>query len=275
MKILELRSEKARLLGFRDFADLVLDDRMAHTGARAQAFLEDLRDKTEQRFREENRELEAVRGQRRLQPWDVGYWAEKQRAALYDFDEEALRPYFPLERVVDGMFDIFGTRARHPRDAGGTGVPVWDPQVSTYAIADMADQDKQCAHLGSFYADWYPRENKRGGAWMDALITGESRRGQAASGPDLRQSHAARGRQAGAADASRSGDHFSRVRPSAAPSAEPRGGAQPGRHQRGVGFRGAALADHGELVLGARRRWICSRATGRPASRFPRICSRR
>ena len=107
VKILELRNEKARLLGFRDFSDLVLDDRMAHSGARAQAFLDDLREKTERRFREENQELEAFAGTK-LQPWDVGYWAEKQRAKLYDFDEEALRPYFSLDRVVEGMFDIFG-----------------------------------------------------------------------------------------------------------------------------------------------------------------------
>ena len=124
-KILALRNEKARLLGFRDFADLVLDDRMAHTGERAQNFLEDLRAKTEPRFREENQELDAFAG-RELQPWDIGYWAEKQRAALYDFDEEALRPYFPLERVVDGMFDIFG-RVFGIRVSEEPGVPAWDP----------------------------------------------------------------------------------------------------------------------------------------------------
>jgi len=95
VKILELRQEKARLLGFRDFADLVLDDRMAHTGDTAQKFLDDLRVRTEPRFREENAALETFAGQA-LQPWDIGYWAEKQRAALYDFDEEALRPYFSL-----------------------------------------------------------------------------------------------------------------------------------------------------------------------------------
>ena len=100
--ILRLRREKANLLGFRDFSDLVLDDRMAHTGGRAQEFLADLKAKTEPRFREENEELRAFADKPELAPWDVGYYAEKQRAALYDFDEEALRPYFPLERVVDG-----------------------------------------------------------------------------------------------------------------------------------------------------------------------------
>ena len=166
-QILELRKEKAKLLGFKDFSDLVLDDRMAHTGERAQNFLKDLREKTDQRFREENQELEKFAG-RKLEPWDIGYWAEKQRAALYDFDEEELRPYFPLERVVSGMFEIFsqilGIRVAQVND-----MPVWEPDVKTYEVRDAASG----AHLGSFYADWYPRENKRGGAWMDSLITGD------------------------------------------------------------------------------------------------------
>ena len=171
-RILELRKEKARLLGFKDFSDFVLEDRMAHTGAHAQEFLEDLRQKTEAHFREENRNLESFAGQA-LHPWDIGYWSEKQRAALYDFDEEALRPYFPLERVTAGMFDIFG-RLLGIRVTEEQGIPAWDSQVKCYAIADSSTG----AHLGSFYADWYPRENKRGGAWMDALITGDTSAGR-------------------------------------------------------------------------------------------------
>jgi oligopeptidase A len=171
-KILELRKERAKLLGFRDFADLVLEDRMAHNGARAQSFLDDIREKTERRFREENDDLEEFAKQK-LEPWDIGYWAEKQRAALYDFDEEALRPYFPLKSVVDGMFQIFGKllgiRVREEH-----GIPVWDPEVRCYAVEDQASG----ANLGSFYADWYPRENKRGGAWMDAFLTGNPMKGE-------------------------------------------------------------------------------------------------
>jgi oligopeptidase A len=166
-RILALRNEKARLLGFRDFADLVLDDRMAHTGDRAQHFIEELRVKTDQRFREENQELAKFAG-REMKPWDVGYWSEKQRAALYDFDEEALRPYFPLERVVAGMFQIF-SRVLGIRVTEEPGVPAWDKEVRCYAIHDARSNEL----LGSFYADWYPRENKRGGAWMDSLITGD------------------------------------------------------------------------------------------------------
>ena len=176
-KILELRHEKAKLLGFRDFADLVLEDRMAHTGARAKAFLDDLYTKIDHRFREENRELEEFANQK-LQPWDIGYWAEKQRAALYDFDEEALRPYFPLKSVVDGMFQIFG-KLLGIRVLQEHRVPVWDPEVLCYAIEDQATgANHSGANLGSFYADWYPRENKRGGAWMDAFLTGNPAKSQ-------------------------------------------------------------------------------------------------
>lgn len=171
-RILELRREKATLLGFASFADLVLEDRMAHSGDRAKKFLIDLKVKTEARFHAENEELAAFRrslegpGAADLASWDIGYYAEKQRAALYDFDEEALRPYFPLERVVEGMFEtvqrLYGIRVTERR-----GAPVWHPDVKVYGI-----YDRDGALLGAFYADWYPRETKRGGAWMDAFITG-------------------------------------------------------------------------------------------------------
>ncbi len=170
--ILELRREKAELLGYANFADFILADRMAATGAHALEFLADLKRRTEVRFREENEELLAFRrgleGREapELEPWDVAYYAEKQRAALYEFDEEALRPYFPLERVAAGMFEItkrlYGIRVEEE-----AGVPLWDPEVKHYSI-----RDADGTLLAAFYADWYPRENKRGGAWMDAFITG-------------------------------------------------------------------------------------------------------
>src|ERR1700733_11624158 len=170
--ILELRGEKARLLGYRDFADLVLEDRMAHAGDRAQQFLEDLKHKTESAFKKENAELLAFFGKAELQPWDIAYYAEKQRAALYDFDEEALRPYFPLASVIQGMFEIvhrlYGISVLEK-----PGVPVWDPHVKFYEIYDHSRSGRN-ELLGAFYADWFPRENKRGGAWMDTLITGEA-----------------------------------------------------------------------------------------------------
>jgi oligopeptidase A len=171
-RILELRREKARLLGYRDFADLALADRMAHTGATALAFLRDLRDKTEAHFRRENEELlefrRALEGPQAppLEPWDVAYYAEKQRAALYAFDEEELRPYFPLESVTRGLFEI-AHRLYGIRVVQESGVPAWDPETGYYSILD-----EDGTLLGGFYTDWFPRENKRGGAWMDGLLTG-------------------------------------------------------------------------------------------------------
>jgi len=171
-QILRLRREKATLLGFGNFADLVIEDRMAHSGERAQKFLADLKAKTEARFRQENRELEDFRRASEpgatgdLQPWDIAYYAEKQRLALYDFDEEALRPYFPLRQVVEGLFEtvrrLYGIGVEER-----PGVPAWHPDVKFYEI-----RDQDGTLIGAFYADWYPREDKRGGAWMDAFITG-------------------------------------------------------------------------------------------------------
>ena len=169
-RILELRREKANLLGYRDFADLVLEDRMAHTGERAQEFLVDLQRKTETHFHKENEDLRIFAKQDELQPWDVAYYAEKQRAALYDFDEESIRPYFPLGSVVQGMFEIV-QRLYAIRVVEKPGVPVWDPEVKYYEIHDE-NRPQGNSLIGAFYADWYPRENKRGGAWMDAFITG-------------------------------------------------------------------------------------------------------
>jgi oligopeptidase A len=164
-RILELRREKARLLGFPDFADFILHDRMAHKGEQAMKFLEDLKTKTDSFFNRENAALEAFAG-RKLEAWDTGYWAERQRRALYDFDEEQLRPYFDAERVVSGMFDIverlYGIKVKQ-RD----GVPVWHPDVRYYEV-----HDRDGVLRGAFYADWFPRESKRDGAWMEAFITG-------------------------------------------------------------------------------------------------------
>jgi oligopeptidase A len=171
-EILRLRRQKANLLGFRDFSDLVLEDRMAHNGQRAEDFLADIKQKTERRFQEENRELVEFSGKEKLEPWDIGYYAEKQRAALYDFDEEVLRPYFPLESVVKGMFDIVG-RLYGIEVIEKPGLPAWDAAVKYYEIHDGSGE-----LLGAFYADWFPRENKRGGAWMDAFITGVDVDGQ-------------------------------------------------------------------------------------------------
>ncbi len=165
-RILSLRREKAQMLGYTHFADLVLEDRMAKSGAKAWEFVTELRRRTQAAFNWENEDLFEFSGGE-IKPWDVGYRAEKLRKERYDFDEEHLRPYFPYEGVLHGLFEItqrlFGIRIERRE-----GVPVWDERVDSYNIVD-ADG----SHLGSFYTDYFPRENKRGGAWMDSLITGE------------------------------------------------------------------------------------------------------
>ena len=169
-EILFLRHEKAQLLGYHDFADLVLEERMAKKGREAQAFLADLLDKTKPHFERENAslaELGKTIGYEVVHPWDVAYLAERQRRALYDFDEEELRPYFELDRVVAGMFEIF-SRTFGIRVVEEPAIPAWDPAVKYYRVEDALSG----VLLGGFYTDWFPRENKRGGAWMDAFVTG-------------------------------------------------------------------------------------------------------
>jgi oligopeptidase A len=171
-QVLELRREKASLLGYASFADLVLEDRMAKSGAEARRFVRTLRERTEPFFARENEELRAFRrelegpGAPPLMPWDVGYYAEKLRRARYDFDEEAVRPYFPLEGVVAGLYEIarrlYGVRVEPWPDAPG-----WDPSARAYRLFD-----EDGAEMAAFYLDFAPRENKRDGAWMHGLITG-------------------------------------------------------------------------------------------------------
>lgn len=169
-EIVALRQEKARLLGKRDFADLVLEDRMAKDGDRAEAFVRDLTERTEAAFLAERDELSRHRRELEgdaapeLAPWDVGYYAEKLRAARYDFDEEALRPYFAADRVVEGLFEI-ARRLYDVRFAEKRNVVAWDPAVRVFSVFD-GDRE-----LGHFYVDLYPRENKRAGAWMASLLT--------------------------------------------------------------------------------------------------------
>ena len=176
-RVLELRRAKAELLGYTDFADLVTEDRMAKAGAKAKAFIDDLRERTENAFRRENRELEAFRKEieggsaAALEAWDIGYYSEKQRQAKYDFNEEELRPYFPLDRVLQGLFAT--AQALYEIEIVERGAKVWDPEVKSYAI-----RDRDGTMIAAFYVDLFPRENKRGGAWMNSLISAAYREGQ-------------------------------------------------------------------------------------------------
>ncbi len=177
-RILQLRRDKARLLGYADFSDLVLEDRMAKRGAAAAKFIADLDARTRAAFERETAELDAFR-RAALGPdappmaaWDTAYWAEKQRQALYDFDEEALRPYFAADRVVGGLFTLaeklYGVTVEPWPEAS-----TWHPSVRTFQMRDPERGEL----LGAFHIDLHPRETKRGGAWMGGVITGGPREG--------------------------------------------------------------------------------------------------
>ncbi len=186
--ILRLRQEKAHLLGKADFADLVLERRMARTGARALEFTEDLHRRIADAFSRQTRELQEFKAEAvsqptsPLEPWETAYWSEKRRKALYDFDDEEIRPYFPIDGVLRGMFHIaeqlfsiqiqerptaFLDPSAPPSAAPASTVEVWHPEVKFYEIHNPLG-----TLLGSFYADWHPRDSKRGGAWMNYLKTG-------------------------------------------------------------------------------------------------------
>ena len=173
-EIIALRQEKASLLGFGSFADWTTNRRMAQSGSTALSFVEDLHARIKDRFLEESQELRDYKATQTqgasapLEPWETAYWAEKRRKEEFDFDSEELRPYFPIDKVMQGMFDLasqlFGitiTHAESPAD--------WHEDVSFYALHDSSSHE----HLGSFYADWHPRETKRGGAWMNCLEVGQ------------------------------------------------------------------------------------------------------
>lgn len=169
-RLLELRRELAGILGYRDYADFRLEESMARTGERAIGFEEDLTERTRPYWRREMAGLaEFAReelGIDELQPWDTSFVAERMRRARFDLDEEELRPYFPLEGVQRGLFELarqlFGVTVTERRVAG-----TWHPEVSFYDV-----HDEEGKPLGGFYADWFPRETKRSGAWMSGLVTG-------------------------------------------------------------------------------------------------------
>ena len=191
-KILRLRHEKAQLMGKSNFADQVLQQRMAKNGQTALSFIENLHSKIQSAFHRETIQLQEYRADVSsqaadlFQPWEVAFWAEKQRKSEYDFDEEELRPYFPLNKVLDGMFTLVekvfnlsivqrktvfyapgetGPASTRPGQPGP--VEVWHPEVKFYEV-----KNEKGVHIGSFYADWHPRDSKRGGAWMNYLKMG-------------------------------------------------------------------------------------------------------
>ena len=181
-EILALRAEKAALLDRANFPELVLSRRMASDPKTALAFVDDLHERTKPAFDREMEEIldcKARHGASREEffPWEIAYWTERLRREKYAFEEEELRPFFALPRVMEGLFHlsgkVFGLRVRKAGDAPAA----WHPDVETWCLCDARDDRV----LGYFYTDWYPREDKRGGAWMNPLLAGKRKSGNGVS----------------------------------------------------------------------------------------------
>jgi len=172
LEILALRQELSDLLGYPSYPDYVLEERMARSGDRAREFEEDLAEKTRPFWEADVAALQehaGTLGMDRLRPWDVSFVAEHLRKERYAIDDELLRPYFPLARVEAGLFEIasrvFGIHVEER-----TIEEVWHPDVRYY---ELTHEDG--TQLGGFYTDWFPRKEKRQGAWMNDFISGGPR----------------------------------------------------------------------------------------------------
>jgi oligopeptidase A len=171
-RILALRREQARLLGYTSFAETSVKRKMARDVPSVEKLLDELRLAAKPRAKEELAELEAFARaetgdqQLTLKHWDMAFWSERMRERKFSISDEQLRPYFPLPRVLDGLFalakKVFNISVT-PIDGE---VPVWHKDVRYFAISD-----ERGARIASFYLDPYSRpENKRGGAWMNNCL---------------------------------------------------------------------------------------------------------
>ncbi|MBL0628639.1 oligopeptidase A [Aeromonas jandaei] len=167
-ELLTLRSELARLLSFANYAELSLATKMADKTSQVVNFLTDLAAKSLPQGKAELEEIRAFaaeqHGQSELAAWDIAYYAEKLKQHKFSISDEQLRPYFPANKVVKGLFEVvkrvFGMKVRER-----LGIDTWHPDVRFYDIFDSEDELR-----GSFYLDLYAREHKRGGAWMDVCL---------------------------------------------------------------------------------------------------------
>ncbi|NMG46593.1 oligopeptidase A [Azoarcus communis] len=163
-RILALRQEESRMLGYRSFAEVSLVPKMADSPEQVLGFLRELAAKAKPfavRDLEELRAFAAAElGLDDLQPWDVSYAAEKLRQARYDYSDQEVKQYFPEPKVLDGLFGVI--RALYGVDILPDEAPRWDPDTRFYRIEKNGDL------VGHFYLDLHARETKRGGAWMDS-----------------------------------------------------------------------------------------------------------
>jgi peptidyl-dipeptidase Dcp len=163
-----LREKRAHLLGFKNHAEFVLQERMAKKPESVFQFLNQLLEPSKKAALKELKELQEFAkktdGVEKLNPWDVPYYSEKLKEANYAFNEETLRPYFKLENVIQGVFE-HARRLYQLEFKERTDIPKYHPDVVTYEIRDISKNE----YLGLFYADFFPRETKQSGAWMTSL----------------------------------------------------------------------------------------------------------
>lgn len=180
LDIVTLRDARAKLLGYNDHAAYVLEQRMARTEDEVRAFLTKLKNAYKPAAEKDLKMLQdfarKAGGPDPIQPWDVAYYGEKLKQDLFKFSSEDLRPYFPLDNVLKGVFQHF-TKLFNLRFVANDKYPVWHPDVTAYDVFDN-DSNK---FMGTFYADFFPRTGKKDGAWMTAfrdqgLYRGEVRR---------------------------------------------------------------------------------------------------
>ena len=167
-QILQLRREAAELLGFQSYAEVSLEAKMADTPAEVLKFLDELAVRARPYAEKDFDELKAFArdelGYDALEAWDNAYVSEKLRVARYSFSDQEVKQYFPEPRVLAGLFKLIETLyGLHVREDSA---PVWHPDVKFYTLTDHGGQ-----RVGQFYLDLYARASKRGGAWMDDVIT--------------------------------------------------------------------------------------------------------
>lgn len=167
LQIVELRYQRANLLGYKNHAHFVLEEQMAKTPEKVKTFLNDLLHKAKPFALKEMNELtkfaQSLGFEGELQGWDTAFYREKLKQKLFDLDDEKLKPYFKLENVVNGVFQVAG-KLYGLKFKEITNIDKYHPEVTTY---EVTDQNNQLVSL--FYADFHPREGKRNGAWMTSF----------------------------------------------------------------------------------------------------------
>ncbi len=165
LEIVALRHERAQLLGYDTHAHYVLEKRMAETPDTVWDFLKKLKETYKPSALKDLKTIKDFARKQSLtddlKPWDIGYYSEKLRQSLFAFSDEDLRPYFPLDQVLNGVFDHFATLFRLRFQEASDRYPVWHEDVKAYDVYDLTDD----SFLGTLYADFHPRTGKRSGAW--------------------------------------------------------------------------------------------------------------